>query len=166
MRLPREALRSPQIMQTLCLETCRACLPDMPVAENSFDEEFLATVKEKARRSYERSSDLQIISEGPEVRGNPRDRYPSASGVYLDVYQGLVAALKLEPPFLTLSLSEIKERLNAIFPKDKPPNIASALNQYQKLFTKQIPSRPSPIDWDGRNLAILDPHFFYYLRNT
>jgi hypothetical protein len=38
-----------------------------------------------------------------------------------------------------------------------------ALRQYDGLFKEQAP----PLDWDDekRNLTIVDPHFYFFLRN-
>ena len=59
--LASEALRSPQIMQTLCLETCRSLEPDQAVFDTNFDDTLLVKVRQKALRSYNRQTDLQLL---------------------------------------------------------------------------------------------------------
>jgi hypothetical protein len=80
--LAREALRSPQLMQTLCLETCRVLPFDIPfehqeVTGTSFD---LQNVKDKAVRSYNNSTPLDFLRNGPEERGSPRNIYNLRDG--------------------------------------------------------------------------------------
>jgi hypothetical protein len=163
--LAKEALRSPQLMQTLCLETCRVLSPDTPfehqeVNVNNFD---LLKVKDKAVRSYNYSTPLDFLRNGPDERGSPRIIYQLVDGTDGDVYEILVRALAVDPPFLTISLDSLKERAAQLVGQDaKQPNIQMALGYTPTLFKD---SRP-PIQWDSikKQLTVVDPHFYFYLR--
>jgi len=163
--LAREALRSPQIMQTLCLETCRSQNPDRPLESITPTGEMLPEVVRRAIRSYDQSSAFQLLRQGPPTRGSERRLYRLRSGGRADVYECLVKALRENPPFLDLGLDELRDRVrNLLAGADaKEPNIRSALQQYKSLFKDQ----PLPIDWDDekRRLTVVDPHFYFYLRN-
>jgi hypothetical protein len=163
--LAKEALRSPQLMQTLCLETCRVLPADVPfehqdVSIPKFD---LQKVKDKAARSYNYSTPLDFLRGGPEERGNPRNIFSLADGSEGDVYEILVRALAMDPPFLTISLDELKDRVTKLVGSNgKQPNVQMALGYTPTLFKD---SRP-PLQWDSmkRQLTVVDPHFYFYLR--
>jgi hypothetical protein len=158
--LAREALRSPQLMQTLCLETCRVLSPDKPfehqdVTALTFD---LQKVKDKAVRSYNYSTPLDALRNGPEERGSPRNIYSLADGANGDVYEVLVRILASNPPFLTISLDDLKERTGKLVRSSQQPNVLMALGNTPKLFN----SRP-PIQWDAgkKQLTVVDPIFIF-----
>jgi hypothetical protein len=90
--LARESLRSPQLMQTLCLETCRVLSADIPYEHQEINTESfdLQKVKEKAVRSYNHSTPLDFLQNGPEERGSPRNIYKLNDGSEGDVYEILV----------------------------------------------------------------------------
>jgi|GEM_PF-5997550 len=161
--LSSEALRSPQLMQTLCLETCRVLSADVPfehqeVTMLNFD---LQKIKDKAVRSYNYSTPLDSLRNGPEERGSPRNIYLLTDGAEGDVYEVLVRILASNPPFLTISLEELKDRALKLVRSSQQPNILMALGNTPKLFN----SRP-PLQWDStkKQLTVVDPHFYFFLR--
>lgn len=163
--LAREALLSPQIMQTLCLEACRMHGMDTPLETIQPSLEHLPNIRARTLRSYIQTSALEALSTGPDPRGTQRVEFETMEGGKLDVYQCLVSVLKMDPPFLQLSFDEIRDRLRIILvDKSELPNVRSALQQYNKLFDKTNP----PLEWDDekKRLTIIDPHFYFYLRNA
>jgi hypothetical protein len=108
---------------------------------------------------------LEALSKGPDPRGTERVEFDTKDSEKLDVYQCLLRALEMDPPFLQLSIDEIRERLRIILVDGSElPNIRSALQQYNKLFDNMNP----PLEWDDekKRLTIIDPHFYFYLRNA
>ncbi len=162
--LANEALKSPQIMQTLCLESCRMHGLDKPLESIQPTAMFLPEIKTRTLRSYNYATALQLLKQGPPTRGSERLDYHLRSGTHADVYQCLVEALRLDPPFLHLGLDELRSRVKGLLDDRKEPNIRSALQQYSGLFKDQ----PLPLDWDDekRRLTVVDPHFYFFLRNT
>ena len=135
--LANEALRSPQLMQTLCLETCRSLSQDMPYREQHIGAGTfnLSSVKERAVRSYNMKTQLHFLQSGPVERGRERNVYNYSSGGRGDVYDVLVRILTADPPFVQLSLDEMKHRVrNLVVGGSADPNIRAALNQVQALF--------------------------------
>jgi hypothetical protein len=161
--LARESLKSPQIMQTLCLEACRAQSLDKPLETVAVGEALLPEIKKRTLRSYNNKTALDFLRQGPPIRGSERLAFQLNNGKQGDVYECLIAALRLDPPFLQLSLDELRSRVRSVLADGKEPNIRSALQQYDDLFKDQSP----PLDWDDekRNLTIIDPHFYFFLRN-
>jgi hypothetical protein len=163
--LAREALRSPQLMQTLCLETCRVLSQDVPyegqeVTNANFD---LQKVKQRTVRSYNYNSQLHYLREGPDERGSPRNIFTFADGATGDVYNALVRALAQDPPFLSLTLDELEARVKQIAPNQKP-NVPRTLSYLASLFKDGKP----PLEWDSNKklLTVVDPHFYFYMRFT
>ncbi|MGB8476695.1 MAG: hypothetical protein WCE61_21650 [Candidatus Acidiferrum sp.] len=162
--LAREALKSPQIMQTLCLETCRSQSLDRPLEHVTVNAEMLPEIRSRTLRSYTQTTAFELLNRGPATRGSERTEFRLKDGTSKDVYECLVAALRLDPPFLQVSLDELRERVRTLLLDSRDPNIRSALQQYNALFKDQSP----PLDWDDekRQLTIVDPHFYFFLRNT
>ena len=161
--LAGEAVKSPQVMQTLCLESCRSRPLDIPLEHTDRSLLDLADIRQRTLRSYNMSSTFHILESGPPERGNKRYDYSSRMGGKLDVYQTLVRILALDPPFDQIGLDDLKQRVRAVLNDKDEPNIRAALNQIEKLYK----AADSPLDWDDekRVLTIVDPHFYYYLRN-
>jgi hypothetical protein len=107
---------------------------------------------------------MSILREGPAKRGKDRSKFTTKSGARLDVYECLIEAIKLDPPFLQLSLDEIRTRVRESLEDQSEPTIRAALQQYPYLFKDNKP----PLDWDDekRRLTVVDPHFYFYLRNS
>jgi hypothetical protein len=162
--LADEALKSPQIMQTLCLEACRMHGLDQPLETIQPTSELLPEIKTRTLRSYNYATALDLLRKGPPTRGSERLDYHLGDGTDADVYECLLAALRLNPPFLHLGLDELRERVKGLLADSKEPNIRSALQQYESLFGDQ----PVPLDWDDekRRLTVVDPHFYFCLRNA
>jgi hypothetical protein len=159
-----ESLRSPQIMQTLCLEVCRSIPEDQPFEHVDIEAIDRANVKALALRSYQMTSALHLLLNGPPERGNKRLDYDLRDGSKADVYQILIDVLRLDPPFLQLSLDEVKSRMRSLVNDNREPNIRGTLQQIKGIYKEAVP----PLEWDDekRQLTIIDPHFYFYLRNT
>jgi hypothetical protein len=162
--LASESVRSPQLMQTLCLEACRAQNQDTPFEQLVVSGEMLPEIRRRTLRSYNYQTSYDILKAGPPTRGSERIEYSTKDGTKVDVYECLLLALAMDPPFLTIGLDELRQRIQSFLIGDKDPNIRSALQNYEKLFLNQ----QCPLDWDDekRTLSISDPHFYFYLRNT
>jgi hypothetical protein len=150
-------------MQTLCLETCRLQGKDKALENAEISLDMLPDIRARAVRSYTNTTALDLLRNGPATRGSERTEFNLRHGGTGDVYDCLIEALRLDPPFLQANLDQIRERVRAVLTDDREPNIRSALQQYEDLFKGQTP----PLDWDDekRQLTIVDPHFYFYLRN-
>ena len=165
--LSREALGSPQLMQTLCLELARSQLDlDMPFQEQVI---FSArtdwdVVRRKALRVYDFTTAFRKLKSGPPRRGQRRAIYTRADGQRGDVYDLIVKVLGTNPPFSSIAIEEIRDRglamLNPV--PANAPNFHAALMQIESLF----PERTRPVEYDPgtRCLSVVDPHFYFFLR--
>jgi hypothetical protein len=88
--------------------------------------------------------------------------HKSRDGTTGDVYDVLTRILGLNPPFVSISLEDVKARMKGICCEGQDPNIRAALNQIESVFK----DGGEPVQWDDdkRLLAVIDPHFYFYLR--
>jgi hypothetical protein len=119
-------------------------------------------IKARAVKSYDQSTQFHFLKEGPTERGSKRSSFKLRDGTAGDVYDVLTRILALNPPFVSISLDEIKARMKAICCEGQDPNIRAALNQIKSVFK----DGGDPVQWDDdkRLLVIIDPHFYFYLR--
>jgi hypothetical protein len=162
-QLAGHALRSPQLMQTLCLETCRSLGQDRPYEQAQDKDVNMDEVARRTLRSYNLETPFHILSHGPPERGSKRLDYKLITGGTADVYQILVQLLQSDPQFYQISLDDLKTRMKSIVSDSREPNIRAALQQLNALYRDTV----DPIEWDDekRQLTIVDPHFYFYLRN-
>jgi hypothetical protein len=163
--LATEALRSPQIMQTLCLEACRMHGKDKALENVKPTARMLTKIKALTLRSYNYKTSYELLEKGPATRGSDRILYKTEDKFQLDVYQCLIKALSIDPEFLTLSLDDIRDRFRSFLKDSREPNVRSALQQLDGLYKDK--EMNCPVDWDDekKSLSIIDPHFYFYLRN-
>ncbi len=166
--LAEESLRSPQIMQRLCLSAATIRGEDTPL-ENIIPQALdLKEVKRGILDSYDGSSVYNILKNGPAIHGKPRNVYKTNNSGNLDVYGCLLEVLRRAKPFYQLSLDEIRSYLASLITREQElPNVRNALQQYADLFNDRS-TMACPFDWDDekRQLTVNDPHFYFYLRNT
>ena len=164
-RLARESLGSPQLMQTLCLELGREYLDlDRPYEDQVIDmSRFSWThVRSRAVRSYDHTTLLELLSNGPPRRGQTRNEYELINHRKGDVYDVITHALAVDPPFESISIDELRARASKILAGTKTPNFPAALEQVNSLFERS--HQPVEFDPDRRRINMVDPHFYFFLR--
>jgi hypothetical protein len=125
----------------------------------SFD---FQAIKTRAVKSYDQGTQFHFLKQGPAERGSKRSSFKLRDGTAGDVYDVLTRVMALNPPFVSISLDEIKARMKAICCDGQDPNIRAALNQIKSVFK----DGGDPVQWDDdkRLLVVIDPHFYFYLR--
>ena len=171
-RLAEQSLRTPQLMQLICLEVCRyfgiagvsEAMRNLTIEDSEF-RSIGSTVAEyaNAQTSY------AILREGPALRGQERTRYRLRDGSSGDVYQILLDAIANDPPLLSLTLTELKRRVAEVVPGQPGGGLAGRVATSVKHMDKLMRERPYPdrvIEWDAdrQTLDVLDPYFLYYAR--
>jgi len=162
--LAAESLTSPQIMHTLCLETCRdlGITGQGPARVVTEQEVNRRSVVERAARSYVSNTAVLKLRQGPLRRGPERKVFGFVGEGRGDVYELLVRTISKDPPQLRFSYEEIRERAGSLAPGERP-DLLAALGQWNDLFTD---ADYRPVEWDSeqRQLNILDPHLFFWIR--
>lgn len=169
-RIAEESLRSPQLMQALCLEVCRTFSLDRPqerTEQVSLDDEVLNTIAKATSNLTDCKTPHDILSEGPRERGQRRTQYPLRDGTTGDVYTVILRALATDPPRLDFPYAELKRWIERVVQDDAPrgASLQQAIVQMDSLIRERIPD-DRVLEWDPERqyIDIPDPHFLFYLR--
>lgn len=164
--LAREAAGSPQLMQSLCLETCR----ELKVYETAKDEvhipenaSFFQAVCLRVSASVDFSTTIKVMRDGPLTRGSPRKSYVLKDGTAADVYQIVVRAIALDPPSLHFTYSQLQGRVAEIC-QGEAPHFADPCSHIARLVNDRFPA--DKIDWDAEQhlLSVRDPYLMFGIR--
>ena len=169
-RLAGESLRSPQLMQSLCLETCRRFGIYEPLDETedfSLDEGVLTLIAKATCNPGDCKTPFEILTAGPRERGQRRTQYAFKGGGGGDIYAVILRAVATEPPSLDFPYAVLKQRITQIVEGDGPPagSLKQAVAQMDKLVKKRIPG-DRVFEWDPEREVIdmPDPYFVFFLR--
>ena len=161
-----EALRSPLLMQALCLETAY-----LVESAGNFDGRLSSTaiqrIASRAADLTDASTAYQMLSSGPKRHGKERTSFPLAGGGTADNYELILRAVAMDPPMSSLPYEEIRHRVASLTAGDPPPmdRITRSLGYMQDIVDEEL-SSDRVISWDEqkRVLDIVDPHFLFFLR--
>lgn len=167
--LADEAAGSPQLMQSLCLATCREMnvsadipesLPEQPIPT---DQEFFKRVCQRVASSVDYTTTIDRMKSGPLTRGKQRTSYLLTTGAAADVYPIVVAALAADPPTLHFSYKELQARIASICQKETP-HFSDPCFHIAKIANEGHTT--DKIDWDQENqmLSIRDPYLLFAMR--
>lgn len=168
--LSKECGGSPQLMQAICLETCRYI--DVNTAQQNRGE-FNITPAQRIEIMRETSaiadfrSLCEVLDSGPRTRGVERKEYKFKDGGTGDVYRCVLKAMAANPPTLSFSYEELIKRLEGLCQDESPAggSVIGTCQQMDKIAREKFPNE-RVIDWDDSKsiLDISDPYFIFYLR--
>jgi hypothetical protein len=165
-----EAGGSPQLMQAICLETCRHLKIEGPkdgktpliLSKETQTEIMLATSV-----ITDFSSLCEVLDSGPRTRGVERKEYQFKDGQSGDVYRCVLKAMAANPPALSFTYEDLLNRLESICQGNSPGG-ASVIGTCEQMNTIARDKFPNErvIDWDGQKsiMEVSDPYFIFYLR--
>jgi hypothetical protein len=167
--LASEAAGSPQLMQTLCLNTCF----ENDVRERqetrrqlTVDVDAIRTVCGRAASTINYASTVDKMREGPKVRGQGRNSYVLKEGTASDVYPLIVKAIAIDPPELTLRYPNLTKRIESLCAGEIPSgsSITGACSHIAAIASDA--EAKVVIEWDSTAdvLDIRDPYLLFYLR--
>jgi hypothetical protein len=169
-QLAAESLASPQLMQNLCLELCRSRgLDEAPTEATTLDsgEVDMNRILRSVASASSCQTALDILAQGPRVRGTERKTYQLIDGTMGDVYTVVLRAVASGEPQLTLRYPEIRDRADSVTEGEGPSgsSIVSTLEQMDEAARK-MKQGDRVIDWDSEKetLNFADPYFLYFLR--
>lgn len=167
-RMVIESIKSPQLMQALCLQFCRQVhsdenLKELTLFDLSSDELGLllrdASTLTNCRSAYE------VLVTGPRVRGQERKEYSFGDGRKGDVYEVILRALSNGDPLLTIGYDTLKDRIANVCVGEVPRgvSITEALEQMNKAVAEKL-QNDRVLEWNDNYINLPDPYFLYYLR--
>jgi hypothetical protein len=182
LRLAIEACGSPQLMQSLCLQTCFRLnvLETLPTQRHyavSDDDIKRTLVTTSATTDF--SSLVEAMHVGPKLRGQERKEFNFTDGTVGDMYRAVLLALASAPPVTSLTYSALLGRISAICADIARVPVGSSVSeacaQIDKIAKKSVVvdtgvQGMQPIEWDTtahvENLNIAEPYFLFYLRSS
>jgi hypothetical protein len=168
-----ESAGSPQLMQSLCLQTCfvlnrrerveTTLLPErINVSPNNLDR-----IMEQTSAYTDYRSLVDVLDAGPRVRGTERKTYRFADGSDGDVYRVVLRAIAANPPRLSFPYDELLQRTIDVCMGESPvgSSVTGTCLHMSKLALEKFPNERA-IDWDETKqvLDIPDPYLLFYLR--
>ncbi|MBN7764072.1 ATP-binding protein [Nitratireductor aquibiodomus] len=169
-RLATEALGSPQLMQSLCLNLClEKGIRDKQGPNNKTDisDNEYRSVLERTTLQTDYSRTVEKLHTGAKERGTQRKEFDLTDGSNGDVYRAILLALVQNPPMLSFDYDQIMDRIKSICVKESPvgSSVQLALKQMDGI-AKDI-KRDSPVlEWDDDKLEVTNPYFMFYLRSS
>ena len=163
--LAQESMASPELMQENCLKLANIML-------KSSEQQITTELMEKAFRLTTKNYDhyaniLGTASKGPLQGQKRRTIYNLKDGRKMDIYGLLFASISKDPPIISLSIDEIKERFRQLLTdNNKLPttlNTANSIKHIEKIIKDQVPDLDT-VEWKDSCLYILDPFLLFYLR--
>lgn len=170
-KISEECLASPQLMQENCLNIMRK-LEESTANEISTD--IIMEAFSKTAYGYEDTYDtiIKYIKNGPVQGRNKRKLYSYAEYntgaiVQKDIYNLLLNVIMVDPPVLTLTLEEIKERMKRMLENSNSlPTSTNIIKPLKNIDTmmQEVAPQLDIISWKENQLFILDPFLLFYLR--
>ncbi len=145
----QEAAGSPQLMQVICLSACLEFEVDLydpiPSARTPTPEAIQKVFSHTAQATNFRSL-VDVLDNGPRVRGTDRRIYKFTDRTKGDVYRCILKAIAENPPQLALHYDHIYERIHTICVGESPPG--SSIN-----FSRRLAERPANLLFVMRGLV-------------
>ena len=174
-RMTEESVSSPQLMQYICLNLEMAAYPNNVAKVTA---ELLDLSCKITTENLDYKAIVDFIKLGPSSRGQTRVKYKLITSQAVDVYSLILYIIAENPPYIKLTLEEIKHRSDALvmnvavvphIGKDKPTSkptmskLRDALNKTQERLDNEKEFY-NVIEWKDNRLYILEPVFLFYLR--
>lgn len=165
-----EALGSPQLMQSLCLNLClEKGIRNKQVLEmrTEVSEVELRAAVERTTLQTDYSRTVEKLHTGAKERGTQRKEFKLKDGSAGDVYRAILLALIENPPRLSFDYDEIMGRIRCVCTVESPvgSSVQLALKQMDGI-AKDIKKDTPVLEWDDDKLEITNPYFMFYLRSS
>lgn len=167
--LAREAAGSPQLMQSLCLNTCfenDVREVQSPPKQISSDRDAISKVCNRTAATSDYSSTVAKMKDGPKTRGQDRKAYLLRDGAVIDVYPLILRAIAYDPPELTLRYPNLQKRIQVLCAADLPSgsSVTGACSHIASIANES--ENRNIIEWDVENdvFDIRDPYLLFFLR--
>ena len=172
-RFAEESAGSPQLMQSMCLQSCfvlnvreRVETTLLPLGA-VVSQDVLHRIFEQTSASTDFRSLVDILDSGPRTRGTERKTYRFHDNGEGDVYRVVLRALATDPPRLSFPYEELLRRTVEICSGESPvgSSVTGTCLHMSKLALEKFPDERA-IDWDETKqvVDIPDPYLLFYLR--
>lgn len=159
-----ESLTSPQLMQSICLNLSLLSEIDKTnkLDTRRIDESYRFTTVNLPYKEV-----INKLQSGPSTRGQKRKKYKITNGGELDVYGIVLEAIALDPPLISITIDELKERVDNLIEisNDKldKNKLKTTLQAIQDIMTNSE-AIYQVFEWKDDQIYILEPLFLFYIR--
>jgi Archaeal ATPase. len=165
-----ECVGSPQLMQAICYNICLKLGITEPRLERQpieFTQEIFESVLQNTTNFAVFKTTVDLFLQGPKVHGVERKQFQFTDESQGDVYRAILLAVKSDPPCRNFSYDDIISRVKSVCIDSVPTgsSISSSLSQLMEIGNKTV-GEFSILEWDESYLTIIDPYFYFYLRNS
>jgi hypothetical protein len=162
-QMAQESFGSPYLMQTHCLNLCKANREADELRPTFVEPDWPTFFEQHASATSKSAFDL--LKAGP-PRSN-RNARTLTSGVVTDIYGAVLQAIAATGPRTTLPYEDLRVSLRDVLSTDVPQRheITNVLEQMTRIAKDEIEGEPV-LEYDSvyGNLHLADPYFAYYLR--
>lgn len=164
-----QSLTSPQLMQSICLNLSMIVdIDHNHEIRQITDPRLLEQAYRATTPNLPYQDVVRRLKAGPPTRGQKRMTYQLPDGEAVDVYSLLLKAITVDPPIVSISIDELKVRIDKLLGGDRPSNpdrrkIRTAVEQIQAIIQASEPIY-HVFEWKDDLVYILEPLFLFYLR--
>jgi hypothetical protein len=162
-KMADESFGSPYLMQTHCLNLCKANR-ELGLLRSTFvDPNWQSFFEQHASATSKSAFDL--LKAGPPR--SSRNARTLTSGVVTDIYGAVLQAISATGPRTTLPYEDLRASLREVLATDLPQRheITNVLEQMTRIARDEIEGEPVlEYDTEYATLHLVDPYFAYYLR--
>ena len=159
-RMAKESIHSPQLMQSICLNI--GLLPDNStiITDEIIEESCRFTCMNLPYGDV-----VRVLKAGPSTRGQQRLQYTLSDGSKRDIYGLVLKVLSDDPPLVELSIEELMERIKNSVPENviTTQKVRDSLKNWQKLLDT-LGSLYQVLEWKDDTIHVLDNMFLFYIR--
>lgn len=165
--LAAESLTSPQLMQSICLNLSLILEVDSGKVQQINDPALLEESYRFTTINLPYQDVVKKLMDGPSTRGQQRSKFALVDGSEADVYPIILKAISLNPPAVSITLDEMKQRVDRLLASSAEKIERNKIKQrLQKLNDVMLVNGPiyQVFEFKDSNVFILDPLFLFYLR--
>ena len=163
-KLAVECLTSPQLMQYICLSICT-------LLEDEEKQEITDDILQRAYKfttvNFNYADVVNVMSKGPNPRGQQRKHYKTVDDKELDLYGLIVESLAKNPPLMEIDFytfyNRILQLIETTDTKLDKQTVKNHLNNLQGILEVKEEIYQA-IEWKDGTIYVLDPLFLFYLR--
>jgi hypothetical protein len=163
-RIATESLTSPQLMQSICLNLSLLSNID---ETNKLDTALVEKSYRFTTVNLPYKDVINKLQSGPSTRGQKRKKYKISNGHEIDVYGIVLEAIALDPPLISITIDELKDRVDVLIESSNDRldknKLKTTLQAIQDIMTNSA-AIYQVFEWKDDQVYILEPLFLFYIR--
>lgn len=163
-KIAMDSLTSPQLMQSICLNLSTLSKIN---ETNKIDTSLIEKSYEFTTVNLQYKEVVNKLKSGPSTRGQQRKKFKINCGRELDVYGIILEAIALDPPLISLTIDELKNRVDKLKENSNEKldknKIKTTLQAIQEIMNSSE-TIYQVFEWKDNKVYIIEPLFLFYIR--